>query len=78
MGYDSTMEQYKVQIDEKCFDITLHQGGDPAIRRALRVLGNEGDRIDSKKLLEAYLSKAIEHEKVSAQLAQIEARLEKL
>jgi hypothetical protein len=72
------MEQYKVCVEDKCFDITLHQGGDPALIAALRALGPEGERIGAKTLLEAYLSKALEHEKLKNQLERIEAQLEGL
>ncbi len=72
----ASMEQYKVRIEEKSFDITLHQGGDPALMAALRALGPQGERIDSKALLEAYLSKSVAYEKLKREMEQIEAQLE--
>jgi predicted transcriptional regulator len=67
--------QQTIRIENKNYDITLHENGTEALVKALDELRKRSDNVTAKQLLEAYLAKAAACEALKAELSRIEASL---
>lgn len=70
------MEKVSIKIEAKSYDISIHESMHDAVLFALNQLGK--DNISAKQLLEAYISKVIECEKLQNELDLIDRAIEEL
>jgi hypothetical protein len=64
-----------IAIEGKTYDITLNDDANEALANALEELKTLGESISAKKLLEAYLNKAVLAAKLQTELRAIESAI---